>query len=60
LILTTAGCRPPWIIRAKRCQRVVSLNQSTGIATPGYEDIPGVALATNAVYVNGGLANSEV
>lgn len=36
-----------------------SLNQYTGIATPGYEDILGVALATNAVYVNGGVAERK-
>ncbi|MBE0540923.1 MAG: hypothetical protein IH623_06020 [Verrucomicrobia bacterium] len=45
-------------MRLRKLKRV-SLNQYTRIATPGYEDILGVALATNAVYVNGGLANSE-
>lgn len=35
------------------------LTHCTGPATPDFEDILGVALATNAVAVNGGLANSE-
>ena len=34
-----------------------SLNQYTGIVTPGLQDVCGAALATNAVTVNGGLAD---
>ena len=35
------------------------LNQYVGIATPGYENILGAALATNSVTVNGGLADRK-
>ncbi len=37
---------------------VNDLNQYTAIATPGYEDIHGVAIATNTVTVNGGACDS--
>ncbi len=37
-----------------------SLNEYTGITTPGYKDICGVALATNAVTVNGNAADRRV
>ncbi len=36
-----------------------SLNQYVGIKTPGLEHIIGVALATNSVTVNGGLADRK-
>jgi RHS repeat-associated protein len=36
-----------------------SLNEYVSISTPGYKDILGVAFATNAVTVNGGLADRK-
>ena len=37
-----------------------SLNQYTGITTPGEKEIIGVAIATNSVTVNGGTADRKV
>jgi len=39
---------------------VNGLNEYTNIVTPGYKDILGVAIATNTVTVNGGLADRKV
>lgn len=36
-----------------------SLNEYTGITTPGYKDILGLAMVTNAVTVNGGTADRK-
>ncbi len=38
---------------------VNGLNEYTGIATPGFKDILGLAIATNAVTVNGGVADRK-
>jgi len=35
------------------------LNQYSAVATLGYEDIIGVAIATNSVMVNGGTADRD-
>jgi RHS repeat-associated protein len=39
---------------------VNGLNEYTGIVTPGCKDILGLAIATNAVTVNGGVADRKV
>jgi hypothetical protein len=55
----SGGDERGWNLRTTLYE-VNALNQYTGITTPGYKDILGVALATNGVTVNGGDCDRKV